>query len=883
MTSRLSRSPLPCEPPHLIVVGRDPARVHVVVDHPNVSGVHLRLDLAAGTITDLQSSAGTYDANARRLPSGQPVPVDAAAAVALGPVRLTVADIVAVVRGARPVGAAEVSRSPASATSAAGAAAQRPPPAASRPTVLGRSRLSPQSGAAVVLGRSPESDIVLPYPQVSARHAEVTRGPDGQLRIVDLGSSNGTYVDGRRLRSGESAALRPQMRVWLGPYALFIEDEDGSIVTSVLRRNDFENANVVEIEALGLGLQVPDRTRKGAQKVLLNDVTFKALPGDLIALMGPSGAGKSTLLTVLNGSLRPTSGEVRVNGENLHAIYDALRGSIGYVPQDDLLHAELTVREAVSFSARARLPPDFSREEVDRRVTKTLTDLGLEHVADTVIGSPTHKILSGGQRKRVNIALELVTDPALLFLDEPTSGLAADDTVALIDLLAVLANRDGKTVIVTIHQPAREEFEKFNVALVLAFGGEPVYFGPTGRAAYEFFAGYRGRPTENPRDMFFQLKSREDDAVASGQLSSRSEARLAAAREWRGEFFRPDNPVYRSMYSGRREPGTAGTARPAQRSRPSRAGQFLLLLTRYATIKVRDVSGLMVMLLQAPLIGGILSAVFSDTPAVPPLWCQNEVLTIERNAGCAASFSQRFLPVQDMKAALFILTVSALWFGVSNAAREIVSETAIYRRERMVNLSVLSYVGSKFVLLAAFSLVQCLVLLGFVYVPLELGAETAAAFLPMFVSMGLTSLCGVALGLLISTVVGSAEAAMALTPIALIPQVVMGGLLVPMTNKDWLDWPMAAMPSRWGFESMVAAERETLREGWDVATCAMGVEFVDLRGRFDCAIAEIASGHRGALGFANWDSGLTHHGALVAMTVLCLAAVVALLRRRDTI
>ena len=135
----------------------------------------------------------------------------------------------------------------------------------------------------------------------------------------------------------------------------------------------------------------------------------------------------------------------------------------------------------------------------------------------------------------------------------------------------------------------------------------------------------------------------------------------------------------------------------------------------------------------------------------------------------------------------------------------------------------------------------------------------------------------------LTTVVGSAEAAMALTPIALIPQVVMGGLLVPMTNKDWLDWPMAAMPSRWGFESMVAAERETLREGWDVATCAMGVEFVDLRGRFDCAIAEIASGHRGALGFANWDSGLTHHGALVAMTVLCLAAVVALLRRRDTI
>ena len=199
---------------------------------------------------------------------------------------------------------------------------------------------------------------------------------------------------------------------------------------------------------------------------------------------------KTTLLTVLNGYLHPTSGEVRVNGESLYAIYDALRGSIGYVPQDDIVHSELTVFEAIKYSAQFRLPADFGEDEINRRVEQVIKDLGLEQVKNLEIGKPERKVLSGGQRKRVNIALELVTDPALMFLDEPTSGLAADDTVALIDLLAGLAKKYGKTIIVTIHQPAREEYEKFNLALIMGFGGDPVYFGPTGKESYEFFGRY---------------------------------------------------------------------------------------------------------------------------------------------------------------------------------------------------------------------------------------------------------------------------------------------------------------------------------------------------------------------------------------------------------
>src|SRR5438309_4912515 len=200
----------------------------------------------------------------------------------------------------------------------------------------------------------------------------------------------------------------------------------------------------------------------------------------------------------------------------------------------------------------SRLPPDYSDQEIDHRVVKTLRDFGLEAVQNLQIGKPEKKVLSDGQRKRVNIAMELVTDPVILFLDEPTSGLAADDTTALVSLLQDFAKKTGKTIIMTIHQPAKDEFEKFNLVLVMGYGGVPMFFGPTKPDAYRFFGSWNERigkgPIDNPRDMFDMLNLCErpifEQLRTQDPNAGRGQARQLAAKVWNSEFFNNANPVF---------------------------------------------------------------------------------------------------------------------------------------------------------------------------------------------------------------------------------------------------------------------------------------------------------------------------------------------------
>lgn len=901
-------------PPGQIVVGREPASASLVIANSAVSANHATVMMDRMMVQDAGSTSGTYVAG-QRIAANTPTPLDPNGVVAFGPIPVPVALLGQLARAFAGGGApAAAHGSPAPGT----AAAMHAPPAAAaaeaaaRPkhrTVIGELKLDQMQGAVITIGRTPDNQIVVPHPQVSARHAQITNS-GGQLFLEDLGSGNGTFVRGQRIARGQKVPVANGEKVYIGPMPVLIHIAGQQVNVVVEDQASWAGKPLYEIEAWDLFLEVPDRDDKSAMKVLLDHVSFKALPGDMIALMGPSGAGKTTLLLTLNGYLPPSSGQVRINGDDLYAVYDALRGVIGYVPQDDIVHPELTVFEAVKYSARFRLPNDYSEAEIDARVEQTLRDLGLEAVQNLQIGKPEKKVLSGGQRKRVNIALELVTDPVILFLDEPTSGLAADDTTALINLLHDLTKKTGKTIIMTIHQPAKDEYEKFNLAFIMGYGGIPTYFGPTGEPSYRFFRTIldnpqspfrsmsiaQGRSVDNPRDMFDMLNIRErgvQEAMRRADPNvSRNTARLAAAREWRGEFMNNGNPVFQQMYSGRRAVGTE----PAARGVPHRAdvalfNQLLLLMSRYWKIKIRDRAGAAIMFLQAPVIGLMLAFVFKGQQAAVPFWCLGALQELGTKAQASQGSTDlltRMLPTQDSTAAMFFVVVSAVWFGTSNSAREIVTERAIYLRERMVNLSVVNYVFSKYIILSLICVFQCTMLLGIVFFTLGFHGGLQAFLLELAVMIAV-AMNACALGLLLSTVVASAEAAMALTPIALIPQVVLGGLMVPMTTNPMLKPLMYIMPARWGFEGSIVHERLAVMSdpAWSIdlqkPTLTSAPDYITA-GHFQCAIAQMGSESlKGAWGFTAFDQFWLPFAVLYGMTVLMLIVLLVVLKKRDPV
>lgn len=885
-------------PPGHLVIGRDPTRASLAIKHQSVSGQHATVMLDRMAIVDANSTSGTY-VGAQRAPQGTPTPIDPNGVISFGSVTVPVQLLMQL---AQAMAGAPMSHLPAPSVAAMPAAAPQPAGAGGaggkkHRTVIGNLDVGKPF---LTIGRTPDNDLVVSHPQVSSRHAVLIR-EGSNLFIEDRGSANGTVVRGQRIPPGHRVAVQDGEKIFIGPMPLQISQPSGGagqlIVPDV---SQWQGRPLYEIEAWELFLEVPDRDNPAVSKVLLDKVSFKALPGDMIALMGPSGAGKTTLLMALNGYLPPTSGLVRINGENLYAIYDNLRGSIGYVPQDDIVHPELTVFEAVRYSAKFRLPPDYSNEEIDRRVEATLAQLGLDGVRNLQIGKPEKKVLSGGQRKRVNIALELVTDPVILFLDEPTSGLAADDTTALIKLLHDLTKATGKTIIMTIHQPAKDEFEKFNLALILGYGGVPMFYGPTSPDAYQFFGSYLERVgkgsggIDNPRDMFDVLNQREqpifEQLRAQNPSTPRGVARNYAAKQWEAEF--KASPVFQKMYADARSVGTGAGQQYIPPNAPKTTGQLGLLLSRYLKIKLRDVSGFIIMIAQAPIIGILLAVVFGGQKDSIPYWCigalQELSKKMQNGAGSTGDLLAGMSTTRDNSGAAFFLVVAAVWFGTSNSAREIVSERAIYVRERMVNLKLLNYVLSKYLLLCVFCIIQCGMLLLIVFFSLGFNGGISAFFIE-FANLVAVALLACAMGLLLSTVVTSSEAAQALTPIALIPQVVLGGLMVPMTTNDLLKWPMYLVPARWGFQGLIAQEQMAVanNKAWVIdlknPTLNSPGDFIEA-GKFKCATAQIASETlNGAWGFTAYDQFWLPFAVMGTITLLTLVAVLVILKRRDPI
>ena len=635
----------------------------------------------------------------------------------------------------------------------------------------------------ITIGRGPGNDVVLDAPSVSRQHAELHKTSAG-WELTDLASANGTFVNGGRIAK---QIVTSSDALSFGSYFIRLDLDTGLVHK--------EYQGEIKLQAEGISIDVPDKSSPNGKKRILEDVSFTAYPTELIGIMGPSGAGKTTLLMALNGYMVPSEGHSLINNVDLYQHYNQFRGNIGYVPQDDIIHKELTVFESLYYTAKLRLPPDTKDEEIDALVTKILKELGIEDTRNVLIGSPLKKGISGGQRKRVNLAQELLTQPSLLFLDEPTSGLASSDTIGVIKLMRRLADA-GRTIMLTIHQPSLVVYSKMDNVLYLA-RGKLMYYGPAHPDSITYF----NPDVDWDSDKGQRMLTNPDNAMIPLAMDSGSEQWPDLLRKREREY--DQSKYYKDYVEDRREDrGQVQIVQSSKEKVQRRFGfrQWLTLTRRNFTIKRKDTANLAILLAQAPIIALLVSLVFSQAGS---------------NSGEPEGIMGPFMAYVAHQsstginsAALFMLVASAAWFGTSNAAKEIVGELAIYRRERMVNLKIPSFVLSKFTVLAALSFVQCTILLGIAY-PL-LGFH--GSFFKMLIILTLCALGGLSFGLVLSALVKSTEAATAMVPLLLIPQFVLGGLIVPISDFDrnfmrtGVRYVANLMVARWTFEGLLHVE-----------------------------------------------------------------------------
>jgi ABC-type multidrug transport system ATPase subunit/predicted component of type VI protein secretion system/ABC-type multidrug transport system permease subunit len=614
-------------------------------------------------------------------------------------------------------------------------------------------------GNSMEAGRDPKCDIPLDFPMVSWRHARLTRTPEGIL-VEDLGSRNGTYLNGVRVNG--KVLARAGQEIGLGSVRFQLM-ENGQ-----LAQRDYNGK--VTIEAKEIVVNAPNGKR------LLDSVSLTVFPYELVAMMGPAGAGKTTLLKALNGYTRPVRGTVLFRGQSLYDYYDLYRHMLGYVPQDDIVHPQLTVRQALYFSARLRT--DLSDAEIDTRTQKVLYDLGIPDKIDTVIGSPERKTLSGGQRKRVNIGLELITDTPVLFLDEPTSGLSSYDAESVVDLLKELS-KTGKTILTTIHQPSLKVYKQFDDLLMVSRdkGNKPgalVYFGPAYPDSIQFF----NPPVKGPTGTTsLQSSELNPEMLFSGMNTVPDENRTET---WQKRYLASR---YRQEFVEDRSGKQPASSDKTGEEKPRRQfglGQWLALVKRNIIVRLQDRAQTAILLVQAPLFAVLVALVNY------PLHADN--------------FSEL---MQKLPTVHFLMVVAAIWFGCNNAARDIVGEWTIYKRERMVTLKLLPYIFSKFAVLMALCIFQCGSMLAIVYLVCGLHSNFLSDFLVLLIA----SMIGAGLGLSISALSKTTESAIAMLPLVLLPVIALGGGMRPVYLMPQAGQVLSAIiPSRWSYEANLLHE-----------------------------------------------------------------------------
>ena len=690
------------------------------------------------------------------------------------------------------------------------------PEQTARQETLGRLSGVHEAARLVRIGRAPENDIVLDDLLVSRHHAELHRLPAGGYELNDLGSHNGTFVNGRRI---EQAILQELDVVSVG-HCVF------RLVGDALE--EYVDTGKVSFEAVGLTVEAGGST-------LVEDVSLSLRECALVGVVGPSGCGKSTLLGALSGQRPAQRGFVFYGGRDLYAHYDELRQRVGVVPQDDVLHRELTVSRALEYAAELRFPADVPREERLQRVDEVLHELGLEGRRNIPIEQ-----ISGGERKRVSVAVELLTKPSLLFLDEPTSGLDPGYERGLMELLREMAD-GGRTVIVVTHSV--QSIRLCDRVLVLAPGGRAAYFGPA-----QLAPAYFGR--EDFQEVFQDLSAGGDVDWAAQFRAHPDHERYVATVE--------REPQAEAEPEGEREP-----AAPVRRG--GWFGQFATMTRRSVEVLAGDRRNLALLLLQAPVLGLLMLVALPTGQLGPPA---DGAIRIAAKGGLV----------------LLILVLGATWLGASNAAREIVKELPIFRRERAVGLSISAYLASKVVVLSAITVFQAVVLVTLATAR-QGGPVDAVALgsprLELIAAVALAGLAAMSLGLLVSALATRLDRAMTVLPVLIIFQMVlaMGGVFPEVVRQPVLNQLTYVAGTQWGFSA--AASTTGLSDLEPLNGLAEAVPTVELSQPQAAADGLV----RALRGHPRWDHGLEAWGtSMLALTGLTLAGIVGAglaLRRYD--
>jgi ABC transport system ATP-binding/permease protein len=590
---------------------------------------------------------------------------------------------------------------------------------------------------AVTIGRTEDNDFALDVPTVSRRHASIELTGSGQYLLRNY-SPNGVFVD--RQQVDKTATMTVGAILQVASYTFVLQ----------------ANALVLADRGENIRLDVDRVTKvvklKNKQKLcLLNNVNLAIEPGQFVALVGGSGAGKSTLMQTLLGIQQPTDGLVYLNGDNLIGNFNIYRNLIGYVPQTDIVHRNLTVREVLEYAARMRLPPDA---DIPATIAKTLGQIELEQRQHNLV-----KTLSGGQLKRVSIGVELLADPKLFFLDEPTSGLDPGLDKKMMQLLRRLADQ-GRTVVLVTH--ATSNINLCDRVAFMGLGGNLCYFGPPA-TANEFFQV----PSNDFADIYIQLET------ADACLDT-------AARFQASEHYQTNVIERRSLpsSSGATIDANRVVLPPPQQVKPSFFQQLQILISRYVKLLQRDPVYLGLSLLTAP-VGILLVYLATKDTVIDP----SKAFDVATNP-----LLTPFVGSADINRAgmalkiLFVFTCGNIWVGLAGSLQEIIKESAIYLRERLVNLGLLTYVGSKVLTLAGLAIIQTILIS--VIVLICFGSPEPISnlsplnwYLGLPITTFLSILAALSMGLMVSASVKNSSQANSALPLLLLPQIIFAGVL----------------------------------------------------------------------------------------------------------